>query len=51
MQVLLDRKADIEAMDNLEWTPLHLAAQRGHVVVVKVRRRIPLLYGYKRPPT
>ena len=39
MQVLLDRNANVEAKESMERTPLHIAATRGHVDVVKAQRR------------
>jgi serine/threonine-protein phosphatase 6 regulatory ankyrin repeat subunit B len=36
VKVLLEAKADVSSCDNDGWTPLHLAAEQGHVETVKV---------------
>ena len=37
VRLLIDTgKADIDSKDNFGWTPLSLAAQRGHEVVVRL---------------
>ena len=33
---MLDRGADVDTTDNAGWTPLHCAAQEGHVEVMKI---------------
>ena len=36
IQLLIDAKADINPVDRLKVTPLHLAAKEGHLDAVKV---------------
>lgn len=36
VQLLLEHGADIEAKDGYGWTPLLLAAQKGHEAVVRL---------------
>ena len=36
IELLLEAKADINPLDKLKITPLHLAAQEGHLDAVKV---------------
>ena len=37
LQVLLENGAEIDAIDDLGETPLHTAAQFGHIELVEVR--------------
>jgi ankyrin repeat protein len=51
--LLIDKKANIHATDSRGWTELHLAAQSGHLEVVKMlidvhRDLVPLKDIYAR---
>jgi ankyrin repeat protein len=36
VQLLLEKRADIKARNNFEWTALHIAAGSGHKAVVQL---------------
>ena len=35
-RLLLDKGAQVEARDSIDWTPLHFAVSRGHVEIVRL---------------
>ncbi len=36
MQILLERRADLEARMGKQWTPLHIAPSQGHTEIIEI---------------